>query len=162
MKSEIADLTAEFASLQEESRQRRAHFDLEPDDRFDESLNVMNRKADAMANALHRNMVRSDILQKDNDLLRETIRNWNKYTPKKDGHEYEIAKGKKHKSPKVLLRELDSSDEYVKRQYPPVPKTPGTMFATELVEVMGLEVGEHAYLAEVMDRQWNTSTSYRS
>lgn len=65
------------------------------------------------------------------------------------------------RSPESLIKGLDSTDDYVKRQFPPVPKTPGTMFATEFVEVMGLDVGDHAYLAEVMDRQWRTTTDYR-
>jgi len=77
-----------------------------------------------------------------------------------DDDEFHLEKENK-KSPETLLRQLDYTDEYVKRKYPPVPKTPGTMFATEFVEVMKLDVGEHAYLAEIMDRQWRTSTDYR-
>jgi len=159
MKQEIDDLTSQFATLEKESRQRRARFDLAPEDRLDESLNVMGQKADAMADALHRNYARSDQLQRDNDALKEHVRNLKTRSPNKE--ETAVRKKKVHKTPETLLRELDSSDDYVKRQYPSVPKTPGTMFATELVEVMGLEVGDHAYLAEVMDRQWRTKRDYR-
>ena len=158
MKKEIDDLTRSFSKLQNQSRQRRARFDLDPEDRFDDSLDTMGRKADAMADALHRNYARSDQLQRENNVLREKIR-------KSEENSYSVlkteSKVKVHKSPSTLLKELDSSDDYVKRSYPPLPKTPGTMFTTEIVEVLGLEVGEHAYLAEIMDRQWNTSTDFR-
>jgi len=154
MKKEIDDLTQQFSKLQENSRQRRTRFNLDPEDRFDDSLDVMGRKADAMADALHRNYARSGQLQRENDTLREHVRNLK-------GDSYSVRKAKVHKSPSVLLQELDPSDDYVKRKYPPISKTPGTMFTTEFVEVMGLEKGEHAYLAELMDQQWKTSTDYR-
>jgi len=158
MKKEIDDLTKTFSKLQNQSRQRRARFDLDPEDRFDDSLDTMGRKADAMADALHRNYARSDQLQRENNVLSEQVRNL------KGGSCSELKterKVKVYKSPSTLLKELDSSDDYVKRSYPPVPKTPGTMFTTEIVEVLALEIGEHAYLAEIMDRQWNTSTDFR-
>lgn len=158
MKKEIDDLTKTFSKLQNQSRQRRARFDLDPEDRFDDSLDTMGRKADAMTDALHRNYARSDQLHRENNVLREQVRNLkgDSYSELKTE-----SKVKVYKSPSTLLTELDSSDDYVKRSYPPVPKTPGTMFTTEIVEVLGLEVGEHAYLAEIMDRQWNTSTDFR-
>jgi len=53
----------------------------------------------------------------------------------------------------------DVSDNYVSRIYPTVPKTPGTMFVTELTELLELEVGHHALLAEIMDSQWGIMKS---
>jgi len=158
MKKEIDDLTQQFSQLQENSRQRRARFNLDPEDRLDESLDVMGRKTNAMADALHRNFSRSGQLQKENDTLRENVQNLKVGSYSEKSAE---RKAKVYISPCTLLKELDPSDDYVKRAYPPIPKTPGTMFTTELVEVMGLETGEHAYLAELMDRQWKTSTDYR-
>ena len=52
------------------------------------------------------------------------------------------------KGPNSLLCDLDPSD-YVKQKYH--PKTPGNIFPTEFVELMKFDVGEHAYLAEIMD-----------
>jgi hypothetical protein len=194
MKKEIDDLTAQFSSLQEESDQKRrgreqgrgasnlgVDMDMamgsnDPQDRFEDSLNLMGKKADAMVDALYRNYSRSNELQKDNDTLRRQMRNLNmkkrQSIPLEDHHEIDPDQENKENvqqvqhdhaaaSPESLLKGLNSGDEYVKRQYPPVPKTPGTMFATEFVEVMGLDVGDHAYLAEVMDRQWRTTTDYR-
>ena len=263
MKKEIQDLTAQFAALEEKSKQRwQSHTQPQPqsqpqpqpqsqhfssrnnestighdylDHRFDESVNLMGQKANAMADALHRNYVRSDHLHRENEVLRRQMQNRNRGTniststrtstntskrmhstntgtqrhtytnnpfPFGNSNEHEHAGNyqMRHnrtntgmgnqrpaetesyirettnrnnttrtstrtvatpKSSECLLRELQSSDDYVKRQYPPVPKTPGTMFTTEFVEVLGLDTGEHAYLAEVMDRQWRTSMDYR-
>jgi hypothetical protein len=111
-----------------------------------------------MADALHRNFSRSGQLQKENDTLRENVQNLKVGSYSEKSAE---RKAKVYISPCILLKELDPSDDYVKRAYPPIPKTPGTMFTTELEEVMGLETGEHVYLAELMDRQWKTSTDYR-
>ena len=260
MKKEIQDLTAQFAALEKKSKQRwQSHTHPQPrprpqpqsqhfssrnnestighdylDHRFDESVNLMGQKANAMADALHRNYVRSDHLHRENEVLRRQMQNMNRGTnmstststststskrmystntgtqrhkynnafPFGNSNENEHAGNyqMRHnrtntgmgnqrpaetesyirektnrnnstrtstrtvatpKSSECLLRELESSDDYVKRQYPSVPKTPGTMFTTEFVEVLGLDTGEHAYLAEVMDRQWRTSMDYR-
>lgn len=48
----------------------------------------------------------------------------------------------------------DPSDGYVSRKYPTVKKTAGTMFVTELSELLDLDDGEHAALADIMDGQW--------
>lgn len=154
MKKEIEDLTSEFAKLQERSRQRRARFHLDAEDRLDDSIETMSKQADAMVDALHRNYARSDQIHRENSILKEKI---NKIEKKQKLEE----KIQMYKSPEKILKQLDPSDDYVKRSFPAVPKTPGTMFATELVENMDLEVGDHAYLAEVMDRQWNTTKYYR-
>lgn len=154
MKKEIEDLTTEFAKLQERSRQRRARFHLDAEDRLDDSIETMSKQADAMVDALHRNYARSDQIHRENSILKEKI---NKIEKKQQLEE----KIQMYKSPEKILKQLDPSDDYVKRSFPAVPKTPGTMFATELVENMDLEVGDHAYLAEVMDRQWNTTKYYR-
>lgn len=154
MKKEIENLTSEFAKLQEKSFQRRARFHLDAEDRLDDSIETMSKQADAMVDALHRNYARSDQIHRENSILKEKI---NKIEKK----QLLDKKIQMYKSPEVLLKQLDPSDDYVKRSFPAVPKTPGTMFATELVENVDLEVGDHAYLAEVMDRQWNTTRYYR-
>ena len=157
---------------------------------FEKDVQVMTQKATAMADALHRNYIRSDQLQRENEILRneyDILRSSMETTRKEEEQVEDEEEGEeyfnnendsqsrqnntsnsssnnsqtKRQTSESLLRNLDSSDKYVKRKYPPVPKTPGTMFATEFVETMTLEVGEHAYLAEIMDRQWKTSTDYR-
>ncbi len=161
MKKEIDKLTAEFAFLEQESEKRRARFDLDPEKRFDASVNLMGKKADAMVDSIQRNYARS--------FGSKTTRNIDNigspshvdtHTPRHGSSQQMV--GKTHnKTPQQILNELDPGDEYVKRRYPAVPKTPGTMFTTEMVEVMGLDMGEHAYLAEIMDRQWGTKSDYR-
>jgi hypothetical protein len=150
---------------------------------FDNEIHVMGQKTNAMADALHRNYARSNQLQRENDMLRKEYEDLRAFVEEgqnndhedededervffNDEHDenddiYHHEQHERKKSPESLLRDLDPTDDYIKRKYPPVPKTPGTMFTTELVEVMKLEVGEHAYLAEIMDRQWRTSTDYR-
>ena len=181
MKQEIEKLKAQFQKLDKESRRHRGdgcnvdndknndslHYD--PQALFEKDISIMNQKTNAMADALHKNYARSDQLQQENDMLRDECDNLNMKldkiiltTPDAEGvlNEYKENSGRK-KSPRTLLKELDSSDDYVRRRYPPIPKTPGTMFTTEFVEVMKLDVGEHAYLAEILDRQWNTTNDFR-
>jgi len=179
MRKEMADLTAEFEELEEKSRRRRARFDLDPEDRFEESVDLMGKKADAMLDAIHKNYGRSaglgwvpqqtgeardrgQNIGRPNGILREQVDNLGMREFPGSTNNQKLGRAKApRKTKEQLLRELESSDDYVKRQYPAVPKTPGTMFTTEMVEVMGLSVGEHAYLAEVMDQQWGTSIDYR-
>jgi len=175
IRKEIHDLTSQFAKLEQESQQRREIFDLDPRDRFDESLGIMGKKADAMVDVMHRNYIHLSHLSRENKDLKNQIQQMQKiYISNETETEIENENQKKWKennnlcsrsggssSALELLQKIDASDNYVKRSYPPVPKTPGTMFTTELVEVMSLGVGEHAYLAEIMDRQWNTTTDYR-
>lgn len=159
IRKEIHELTSQFAKLEHESQQRRAIFDLDPQDRFDESLGIMGQKADAMVDALHRSYIQLSELSKENVNLKQQIKNIHQENISNENEK--LYKVNQNEKSKVLLQRLDSSDDYVKRTYPSVPKTPGTMFTTELVEVMSLDVGDHAYLAQIMDRQWNTSTDYR-
>jgi len=203
MKQEIEELRIQFKTLDQQSKIRRSNIKNKNnkkndksknlDESLEEDLDVMEQKTNAMADALHRNYVRSDQLQRENDDLRDECRNLKQGTNQNNndkdwlfdsgdddddnnnnndgGYDHDLHKNndddefhlekENKKSPETLLRQLDYTDEYVKRKYPPVPKTPGTMFATEFVEVMKLDVGEHAYLAEIMDRQWRTSTDYR-
>lgn len=149
IKADIENLRAEFQNLQEESRKRREKL-TNLDEKFKESIYLMEEKAKAIANPLERNFTRSSELQRENKMLKEQI---NKYFSDSESDD-------RSKSPQTLLQELDYRDHHVQRKYPPVPKTPGTMFTTELVEIIQLEVGDHAYLSEVMDRQWNTSDRY--
>jgi len=206
MKQEIEELRAQFEDLDRQSRRNHGGVGTgtstgingiatkkDSESSFDKDVEVMGQKTNAMADALQRNYVRSDQLQRENDALR---REYNKLRTSLDGKRgrgqeeddvdeddddeeeedeqqqeeevyfnYENDNSyygtKARKSPEHLLQDLDPSDDYVKRKYPPVPKTPGTMFTTEIVETLKLEVGEHAYLAEIMDRQWRTSRNYR-
>ena len=178
MKQEIEELRAQFKALDRESTQRRQKIrtaskagirenKYDPEELFQKDVQTMSQKADAMADALHRNYARSNQIHEENNFLRKE-----NYDMKMSMDEMQ-ERGERmvfdndyddenvKKSPKTLLRELNPSDDYVKRKYPPLPKTPGTMFTTEFVEVMKLDVGEHAYLAEIMDRQWGTSRDYR-
>lgn len=150
MKKEIDDLTAEFAELEEKSRRRRARIGMKPEEKFDESVTHMEEKAEAMMNALHRGYNRR---LKHPDSWKENIC--------RDPKNKRLGNSKIHESNDQLLKNLDPSDAYVKRKYPSVPKTPGTMFTTEFIEVLSLDVGEHAYLAKIMDRQWGTTNDYR-
>jgi hypothetical protein len=149
IKADIENLRAEFQNLQEETKKRRERL-INLDERFKESVHMMEEKAKDIANPLERNFARSNKLQRKNNLLKEQI---TKYFSDSESDD-------RSKSPQTLIQELDFRDHHVQRRYPPVPKTPGTMFTTELVEIMQLEIGDHAYLSEVMDRQWNTSEKY--
>jgi hypothetical protein len=167
IRNEIHELTSQFAKLEQESQQRRAIFDLDPQDRFDESLDIMGKKAHAMVDVLHRNYIQLSQLSRENKNLKQQmqkIKAENILSKTNTNADQEVLDENGISTPSNTLRlleKLDSSDHYVHRTYPSVPKTPGTMFTTELVEVMKLDVGEHAYLAQIMDRQWNTSTDYR-
>eukprot|EP00586_Coscinodiscus_wailesii_P010593 CAMPEP_0172508364 /NCGR_PEP_ID=MMETSP1066-20121228/211352_1 /TAXON_ID=671091 /ORGANISM="Coscinodiscus wailesii, Strain CCMP2513" /LENGTH=52 /DNA_ID=CAMNT_0013286309 /DNA_START=44 /DNA_END=202 /DNA_ORIENTATION=- len=48
---------------------------------------------------------------------------------------------------------------YDHKHYPRIKHTRGTAFVTELSELMDLEVGHHAYIAELMDRYWTAATT---
>ena len=169
IRKDIHELACQFAKMEKESQQKRVLFDLDAQDRFHESLDVMGQKADAMVDVLQRNYTAYSHLLRENEELKQQINTFKERKEhdchfKVNSNDYNRTDERDipHSSP-IKLRNvnLDPSDDYVKRVYPPVPKTPGTMFATELVEVMSLEVGEHAYLAQVMDRQWNTTLDYR-
>mmetsp|Transcript_16854 Transcript_16854/g.24557 ORF Transcript_16854/g.24557 Transcript_16854/m.24557 type:complete len:111 (+) Transcript_16854:1-333(+) len=110
-----------------------------------------------MADAFSRNYTRMRNMHSHNSLSDEE-----NHKPDSANTSTHTPREKIQKTPEMLLRELDPSDNYVKREYPPVPKTPGTMFTTELAEVMTLDVGDHAYLSEIMDRQWSTMNDYRA
>ena len=190
MKQEIEELRAQFQALDKESIQRnqktnttssssttttsgttRDNTYYNPEELFQKDVQTMTQKADALADALHRNFVRSNQIHEENNYLRrenhdmklsmDELQENNQERGMIFGTNNENNDENVKKSPKSLLRDLDPSDDYVKRKYPPVPKTPGTMFTTEFVETMKLDVGEHAYLAEIMDRQWGTSRDYR-
>ena len=178
MKQEIEHLRAQFRTLDSESRRRRNQQNnndntYNPEDSFEKNVEAMSQKTNAMADVLNRNFVRSDQLQRENDELRQECNDLKSSMNANDHNNYDslysddgevdenMLYEKVTKTPGELLRDLNPTDDYVKRKYPPIPKTPGTMFATEMVEVMTLEVGEHAYLAEIMDRQWRTTTDYR-
>ena len=126
---------------------------------FDEELEVLKQKTNAMADTLHKNCLRTEVLQKENNELRARL----KIKPILDRQKalrmtgvVEQSKAMQTPIRRNTLAQLDVTDDYVRRQYPSVHKSPGTMFATELVEEMNLEVGEHAYLAEIMDRNWDS------
>jgi hypothetical protein len=156
IKSDIETLRSEFQHLQEETKKRRQKL-INLDEKFKESVHMMEEKAMTITNPLERNFTRSNELQRENNMLKEQIK---KLRSTSKHHYTSDTESSRSKSPQTLLQELDVRDHHVQRRYPPIPKTPGTMFTTELVEIIPLEVGEHAYLAEVMDRQWNTSDRY--
>ena len=162
IQKEIDDLTSHFSVLHNQSAREPTSF-TDPDKMFQNDLNIMGQKSAALVDALQESYIRTDQLQRDNRVLQEKIDNLGNFKAesgddKCDGNNRVLAR---RKSQETLMRELEPRDDYVKRDYPSVPKTPGTMFATEFVEVMQLDVGEHAYLADLMDRQWRSTSDYR-
>lgn len=159
IKKEIDDLTSQFSAFHKDSAREHGS-DADPDKMFQDDLNAMGRKSTALVDALQESYIRTDQLQRDNKILREQLDSLSNLKPGRDESDSNRALTRR-KSQETLLRELEPRDDFVQRAYPSVPKTPGTMFATEFVEVMQLDVGEHAYLADLMDRQWRSTSDYR-
>lgn len=184
MKKEIEALTAQFETL-DEPLSRRSNNDASPKHSsnlrnaakaFEEGVDIMGKKTDGMINALHNSILHSSKLQRDNDNLRDCVWSLGKdHTSRRQLKDDGVREGQplileenttppkkqtSHLSKAEILDDLGSSDDYCKRVYPAVSKTPGTMFVTEIVEVMNLDVGDHSYLSEIMDRQWDTTLDY--
>lgn len=169
MKKEIGDLTAQFENLEKRTKQCDADPSCEKtylenaEKAFEEGVEIMERKTDAVIDALHKNLSRSHIIQQDNDKLRSHIFNLEKMrgpkSPAIPGSTEDMCmeNQKSLLKPKKTVNHLDPSDEYLQRRYPAVPTTPGTMFVSEFVEVLNLDVGDHTYLSEIMDRQWGSA-----
>lgn len=171
MKQEIDDLTAEFETLGKQrtkkrnsaSSCKRTNFK-EAEKAFEEGLDTMGRKTVAVIDALHKNVSHSQILNRDNDRLRGHVQNLSKSktytspsTPDNRGNLMGDDNEVSILGPEQTVDHLDPSNAYVKRRYPAVATTPGTMFVSEIVEVLNLDVGEHTYLSDIMNRQWGVT-----
>jgi hypothetical protein len=163
---EMTALEQKFKDLNEQAQKSSS----DKDKAFYQDLNVLEQKANLMVDALLK-------LEKDNHALRKELKSrsedsgvelHSQQSDVENDHndrqqkQLRNSKGNECITPSrtSILKDLQSTDNYVKRTYPEVPKTPGTMFTTEICEHMELEVGDHAYLADLMDRQWGTSHMY--
>jgi len=172
MKKEIGDLTARFESMEKERTVRRStgssdkEINFEDAERaFEEGVDIMGRKTDAVIDALHKSLSHSCSLQRDNDGLRGRVRNLAKggrasRSPVIPSDEICIENQVSLLGPEKTVDHFNPSNEYLKRRYPAIPTTPGTLFVSEIVEVLNLDVGDHTYLSDIMNRQWESSADY--
>jgi len=168
MKQEIDDLTAQFETLKKRSEQRNTNSSCKKtnfknaENAFEEGVDIMGKKTDAIIDALHRNLSNSQILNRENDRLRGHVHSLskNKKSVLAATPQNREERGEENHSPLLgpekTVDHFDPSNEYLKRRYPAVPTTPGTMFVSEIVEVLNLDAGEHTYLSDIMNRQWGT------
>jgi len=144
---------------------------------FEQNLDVLHNKAQNFADALKRSQEQTMHYAKKSDLLEQELLSMHsqqrsnilrdsandvvdQHLPVHGQNVNNENFKSKMKTRADILSELNPQDEYTQKRYPNVPKTPGTMFVTELTENITLDVGEHAYLADIMDRQWGSSSLY--
>lgn len=155
------------------------------DDPVDGDLESIKQKTNSMVDMLEKNYHSFIHLQNENIALKQKLSEYQKIaTPSTMHNSRKISKEEKerHAVSHVSIYEdeisdsfeistlsesgtsgsvshyyLDPSDNHVHRSYPTIRKSPGTMFVTELLDHVELEVGHHAHLAQIMDRQWGTT-----
>ena len=155
------------------------------DDPVDEDLESIKQKTNSMVDMLEKNYHSFIHLQNENMELKEKLSEYEKIsTPSKKYDSRKVSKEEETKPvvSHVSIHEdeisdsyemstlsesgtkstvshlyLDPSDNHIHRSYPTIRKSPGTMFVTELLDHIELEVGHHAHLAQIMDRQWGTT-----
>lgn len=173
MKKEINDLTARFESLDKERAKRRSssskEINFEEAERaFEEGVDIMGKKTEAVIDALHKSLSHSTVLQRDNVQLKGRVRSLAKsgrvsrspVVPRDDTGVMCIENQVSLLGPNKTVDHFNPSNEYLKRRYPAIPTTPGTLFVSEIVEVLNLDVGDHTYLSDIMNRQWASSPDY--
>jgi len=174
MKKEIEDLTAQFETLDKDTKKQNAKSSSKKENfvnaekAFEEGLDIMGRKTDLMIDAFQKSVSYSKLLERDCDNLRNHLRIIGKekssesppLIPCENTRDVRLENHVSVHIPEQTVSHLNPSNECRKRQYPPIPATPGTLFVSEVSEVLDLDVGDHAYLSKLMDRQWGSSLDY--